>query len=125
MKFLRILLLAAFFTLAAIAADVSGTWEGTFKISMPDGTTNNDGVHLILKQDGTKLTGTGGPSADRQLPISNGSVAGNAVRFEIATPDGGSFRFDVALQNDRLQGDVSRTLNGQSMNAKMDAGRAK
>ena len=121
---MRAILLAVLLTAAAMAADLSGTWDGTFATRLPDGHTANDPVHLVLRQEGARLTGTGGPSADRQMPISNGSVSGSAVHFEIATPDG-TFRFDIRLQNDRLQGDVSRTLNGEPMRARMDAGRSR
>jgi hypothetical protein len=124
MKVLKAVLLALVLALAASAADVSGTWSGTLKITGPDGQTQDDTIHLILKQDGGKLTGTAGPSAGEQLPIEKGAVDGNKVTMEVPIPNG-AFKFDVVLEGDRLKGDVALAAGGQTMKAKMDATRAK
>lgn len=110
--------------LVASAADVTGTWSGTFIITMPDGKTNDDSVHLVLKQSGATITGTAGPSAEQQLPIAKGTITGNRVSLELPIPDG-MFKFDVVLEGEHLKGDVIRTAAGQSMKAKMDATRVK
>jgi hypothetical protein len=109
---------------AASAADVSGTWSGTLKVTGPDGQTQDDTIHLILKQEGGKVTGTAGPSAGEQLPIEKVAVEGNKVTMEVPLPDG-AFRFDVVLEGDRLKGEVTLSAGGQTMKAKMDATRAK
>jgi hypothetical protein len=124
MKVLRAVLLAAVVAFAASAVDVSGTWSGTLKITGPDGQTQDDTIHLILKQDGGKLNGTAGPSAGEQLPIEKGAVEGNRVTMEVPLPQG-AFKFDIALEGDRLKGDVTLAAGGQTMKAKMDATRAK
>ena len=54
MKALRAVLLSAVLTLAASAADISGTWSGSLKVTGPDGQTQDDTVHMILKQEGGK-----------------------------------------------------------------------
>lgn len=56
------------------AASVSGTWTGTVTFKA-DGETHEDPLHAVLKQDGTTLTGSAGPDADRQYRINNGKVA--------------------------------------------------
>ena len=124
MKVLNAILLSAVLALAAGAADVSGTWSGTLKITGPDGQTQDDTIHLILKQDGGKLTGTAGPSAGEQLPIEKGAVEGAKVTMELPVPQG-AFKFDVALDGDHLKGDVTLAAGGQTTKAKMDATRAK
>jgi hypothetical protein len=124
MKALKAVLLSAILALAASAADVSGTWSGTLKITGPDGQTQDDTIHLILKQEDGKLTGTAGPSAGEQLPIEKGAVEGNKVTMEVPVPQG-AFKFDIALDGDHLKGDVTLTGAGQTMKAKMDATRAK
>ena len=63
MKSLKLVLFSIVMALVASAADISGTWSGTLKITGPDGQTQDDTIHMILKQDGNKLTGTAGPSA--------------------------------------------------------------
>ena len=124
MRALKAFLLAAVLALAASAADVSGTWSGTLKIMGPDGQRQDDTIHLILKQDGGKLTGTAGPSAGEQLPIEKGAVDGNNVTMEVPIPNG-AFKFAIVLEGDHLKGDVALTAGGQTMKAKMDATRAK
>jgi len=124
MRILKLALLVVVLALAASAADVSGAWDGTFKITMPDGQTQDDTVHLVLKQDGGSITGTAGPAADQQMPITKGTIAGNKITLEVPVPDG-MFKFDLSLEGDHLKGDVTRSAGGQTMKAKMDATRAK
>src|SRR3954447_1507138 len=106
MKALKAVLLSAVLALAASAADVTGTWSGSLKIMGPDGQNQDDTIHMILKQDGAKLTGTAGPNAAEQLPIDKGVVEGNKVTMELAVPKG-AFKFDVTLDGDHLKGDVT------------------
>jgi len=51
-------------------------------------------------------------------------VDGSRVTMEVPVP-GGAMRFDVALEGDRLTGEVTLTAGGQTMKAKMEAARAK
>ena len=124
MKALAGVLLWMVLGLAASAADVSGTWSGTLKVTGPDGQTQDDTIHLILKQEGGKVTGTAGPSAGEQLPIGKGAVEGNKITIEVPMPNG-VFRFDVGLEGDHLKGEVTMSAGGQTLKAKMDATRAK
>jgi len=124
MKSLKLVLFSIVIALVASAADISGTWSGTLKIAGPDGQTQDDTIHMILKQDGNKLTGTAGPSASEQLPIEKGAVDGAKVTLEVPIPKG-AFKFAVALEGDHLKGDVTMDADGQTMKAKMDATRAK
>ena len=98
--------------LVASASDISGTWSGTLKVARPDGQMQDDTIHLILKQDGGKITGTAGPSAGEQLPIQKGVVDGNRVTMELPVPNG-AFKFAVTLEGDHLTGDVTMSAGGQ------------
>jgi hypothetical protein len=124
MKLMKAVLLAVVLAVAASAADLTGAWSGTFTITMPDGKTSDDTVHLVLKQNGSTITGTAGPNAEQQVPIAKGTITGNKVMLEVPVPDG-MFKFDVALEGEHLKGDVIRTAGGESMKAKMDATRVK
>jgi hypothetical protein len=124
MQIPKAILLAALFALAASAADVTGAWNGTFKVTMPNGQTTNDSVHLVLKQDGTRVTGTAGPNAAQQAPIAKGSIEGNRILLEMPVPEG-TYRFDLSLEGDHLKGDVIKSAGAQSIRVKMDAVRAK
>jgi hypothetical protein len=110
--------------LAASGADVSGTWTGTLKITGPDGQTQDDTIHLVLMQQGGKLTGTAGPNAAEQMAIEKGAVEGNRVTMEVPVPNG-ACRFAIALEGDRLKGDVTVSSGGQTVKATLDAGRVK
>jgi hypothetical protein len=60
------------------AADVTGTWSG-----IP--------FYMILKQDGAKLTGTGGPGKNEPVPVEDGRVDGDRLTFHL-----GSYRLICA-----------------------------
>jgi hypothetical protein len=124
MKVLTGVLLWMVLGLAASAADVSGTWNGTLEIAGPDGQMQDDTIHLILKQEDGKVTGTAGPSVGEQLPIEKGAVEGSKVTMEVAIPNG-AFQFDLVLDGEHLKGEVTVSAGGQTMKAKMDATRAK
>src|SRR3954447_13502919 len=63
-----LVLLASAFILSA--ADVTGTWKGTFT---PDGREAGPAL-VILKQTGDTLAGTAGPDESDRLEIENGKV---------------------------------------------------
>jgi len=66
-------------------------------------------MYLILKQEGNKLSGSGGPTAkDQQLSFDNGTVDGNRATFKI-----GSFQVSVQLSGDELRGEIN---NGSGVN---------
>jgi hypothetical protein len=117
-------MIMAAFALAAVASDVTGTWSGPIQITAPDGRVHDDTIHLILKQDAGKLTGTFGPDADRQLPIEKGAVDGNKVSMQAAMPNG-EVKFELTMEGDHLKGEVTIAAGGQTARAKVDATKAK
>ena len=120
MKTLLCTLFLAAFAVVAQAADVTGKWTGTFTPS--EGNASEGTINL--KQDGDKVTGTGGPNDGEQMPISNGKIEGNTVSFEIAH-DGMTLKMVLTVDGDSLKGDVTATRDGQTMNAKLDLKRVK
>ena len=81
----------AFITAIAIAAmaDLNGKWKASLKD--PDG--NDHPLHLVLKVDGDKLTGTAqadGPALD----IQEGKVSGDDFSFKVTDDDGNSIPID-------------------------------
>jgi uncharacterized protein (TIGR03435 family) len=88
MKTLILTLLAPLLVLGA--TDVSGTWTGTI----------NGPIYLVLKQDGSKLSGTAGPSLKEQaLSFENGKVEADRIVFEI-----GPYAFDLQADGETLKG---------------------
>lgn len=74
---------------AMAAADVSGKWASAT-------------LYLILKQDGSRLTGSAGPSEqDQILTLSSGSVEGDRIAFKM-----GSFQLDLQVDGDGMKGEM-------------------
>ena len=122
MKLLGCSLLMAALAMAAAAADVTGTWSGSLKGAGPDG--QDGGVTLVLKQAGTEITGTAGPTADHQMPIQKGKIEDGKIALEVPVGDG-MFKFDLVVEGEHIKGDVSAAMGDQKMNAKVDLTRAK
>ena len=68
---------------AALAADVSGTWQVTVETSQGSGTPT-----VVLQQQGEKLTGTFNSQLFGECKIT-GSVKGNAIEFGFEGEAGG------------------------------------
>ena len=94
------------------ATQITGTWAGTLAYTH-DNQKHEDHLHIVLKQDGQSLTGTGGPDADRQYKLSKGKVTvakggGTVVTFELNV-DSTLTSFDL-----KLVGGVPATLTGRA-----------
>jgi len=114
--------LAAMLALPVMAAeDLTGTWTGAFNITM-DGQTNPDVVHMVLKQEEAKLTGTAGPSAEEQWPIANGKIDGNKVTFQVLH-DEATVDFTLTLAEGHLKGDATAEGDGMMFYAAVDVQR--
>jgi len=120
MRFLCILMLAA---ASLFASDATGKWTGTVTVA-PPATDGSFPVILILKQDGNKLTGTGGPDAGEQYPLSDGKVENGKITFEV--PAGGAvMKFSLTLDGDEIKGDVTRQSGDEKQTAKLAVKREK
>jgi hypothetical protein len=89
----------------AVAADVSGKWSGTFRAAGAD----HDVPQLfILKQEGSRLTGSGGPDESEQYPIENPRIDDDKVTFEITTGEW-KFSYHLKVWGPHLTGDLELT----------------
>lgn len=86
----------------AIAADLSGKWSGTFRAA---GADHDVPQVFLLKQDGSRLTGSGGPDESEQYPIENPRVDDDAVTFELTTGEW-KFSYHLKMSGPRLTGDL-------------------
>lgn len=120
MKHFILLALAA---ITMMASDATGTWTGTLVISRADGTHDRT-AHLVLKQDGTKLTGTAGPNADEQHAIDKGKVEDGILTFVIAD-DENMMQFTLKQDGDEIKGDLKRERDGATETAKLSVKRVK
>lgn len=81
-------LVVSLFSLAALAADVSGTWTGIFK-------TREGGAFettLTLKADGNNMTGTFQQGSGDEIQIENGKVSDDQVTFTLTRGAGDKVR---------------------------------
>jgi hypothetical protein len=102
------------FTLCAMAADISGTWTGTFKVASGD---RREPQLLILKQNGNNLTGSGGPDTIEQYPIQNGTVDGDVVTFELSS-DSWKFGYHLKRVGQTMSGDLKlKSTKGDTRSA--------
>ncbi|MDQ2775934.1 MAG: hypothetical protein M3Y57_13615 [Acidobacteriota bacterium] len=77
-RLLVLLALLSVSTIAALAADIAGTWKGT--ADGPNGTMERT---FIFKVDGSKLTGETTSSMVGKSEITDGKVDGDDVSFSI------------------------------------------
>src|SRR5579883_1764747 len=105
-------------------ADVTGKWTGTFVMDGAKDGARESAVILNLKQDGSVLSGTAGPTEDQQWPVEKGRVEGDRGHLEVQS-SGPLLKFDLALASDHLKGDAHISANGQELSAKVDAQRAR
>ena len=123
MKRLLVLFAAlAVSALSALAADVAGKWTGAF--TSPDG--NAQTALVVLKQDGSVITGTAGPDESQQWPIKKGKIEGNKVSVEVTSEENGMvYTVELVLEGDHLKGDIIASRGDQIVKAKMDLTRSK
>ncbi len=122
MKRLLLVLLLSALVLAAADANVTGTWTGSAVLVGPDGQSRNSGAVMIFKQDGSTLTGTAGPSEDRQVTIEKGKVEGSKVSFEVSADDA-TFQFVMVLDKDLLKGEATGSQAGVPLKVKIELAR--
>ncbi len=121
----KAILAVVFCNLTLLAADVTGTWSGTVKVKR-DGADQNESAYLILKQEGSTVTGSAGGRADDQRPLENGKIQGDQITFEVPA-DNGTYKVSLKLQEDgeTLTGEVRRERDGNVLIAQVEVKRNK
>jgi hypothetical protein len=108
--------LVVLLAVSAMANDLTGKWSGTFKA---DGADHTVPQLFIFKQEGGRLTGTGGPDAGEQYPIENGRVDDDHVKFELTTGEW-KFAYDLRqTERDILKGNIELKSINNSRTAKV------
>ena len=110
---------------SAQTPNLTGNWNATFTRTAPDGQTQSIPFTFHLTQKGKTLTGTIGPTPERQWKVDKGVVDGTKVTFQVQQPEGQLRTFALTLVKDRLQGDQKVAVGDQSFDVKVDAQRAK
>ncbi|HVW83224.1 MAG TPA: hypothetical protein VHB50_01020 [Bryobacteraceae bacterium] len=117
---MKCILVLALAVTGLFGADATGTWTGTFT---PGGQEPGP-AHLVLKQDGQKLSGTAGPSADKQHEIQNGKAEDGKITFEVAG-ENATMKFELKQDGEEIKGDVTREHDGQVETARLEVTRNK
>jgi hypothetical protein len=112
----KILLALSLGAMSLMAADATGTWVGTLTFLTPGENSAGGPAHLVLKQDGTKLTGTAGPDASEQHAIDEGKAENGRLIFALNSQ---SMKFDLKLEGDEISGEVTGERDGQTRKAKL------
>jgi hypothetical protein len=112
-------------SVVSLLADVSGKWSGSFDVTGPDGETKADTAFLNLKQDGSKISGTAGPSEDHQMNIKTGKIDGDKIALEVELEDGNLLTLDLVLADEHIKGNAKGEMGGEKMTAKLDVTRVK
>jgi hypothetical protein len=94
---------------AAFAADVTGTWQVTLTTTAEDGSTQKDTGIATLKQAGNTITGSLGPDAARQNPITEGTIEGTKVILKWSPRPDRTMTFDLTLAGDKMVGTAERS----------------
>jgi hypothetical protein len=118
-----LLLLTLATALTAMANDATGTWTGDL-VQQRDGEERKSPAHLVLKQEGTQLTGTAGPSPDEQHPILKGKIDGGKLSFEVER-EGGVISFVLTQENDEIKGELTMQREGATRTGKLSLKRQK
>lgn len=125
MKALLSIFLLAVFALTAVAdTDVTGKWSGSFKVTAPNGESKDDTAFLVLKQNGSEITGTVGPTEDQQFPIQKGKIEGDRITIE-ADHEGNPIKLTLMVAADHIKGEATISHEGETANATLDVTRVK
>jgi hypothetical protein len=130
MKRLALLFALTLFVLPALAAeDFTGKWSGQFTGVAPDGNQMTEPILLNLVHKGAELTGTAGPSAERQWKILKGKVDGDKMSFEVQAENdsqtGPYVTITMAYVEGHLKGDFNAQRGTEKLTAKIDVTRVK
>ena len=100
---------------AAVSDVLSGDWVGT--MNGPNGDPVSSPI--VLKQEGTKITGKFARGQDRWLEIEEGKLEGNAFSWTVKRdrPNGEVmvYKMSGTIENGELKGSVKTTVDGQEV----------
>lgn len=111
---------------ALMAADVSGKWTGSVDVDDPaGGSTINTQVRAELRQKADAITGTIGRQEDQEAEsIQNAKLDGKRLTFEVSSAEtNGLVKFVLTLDGDRLDGEMSGSMDGAALTGKVHLSR--
>jgi hypothetical protein len=113
-KALAFAFLAVFTAAAAAQSAADGKWSFTMDSQM-----GQVSGQVELKSDGAKLTGTFVLDGGRTLLITNGTISGNDLAFDLVRdrPSGGTMTYNMTgkVDGDTINGVARADMGGQTM----------
>jgi hypothetical protein len=109
-----------------MAADVSGKWKGSVVVDDPtSGSTIDTQVRADLRQKADAITGAIGRQEDQTgESIRNARLDGQRLTFEVSSTEAnGLLKFTLTLDGDRLDGEMSGTMDGTAISGKVHLAR--
>jgi hypothetical protein len=108
------------------AADISGKWSGTIEIADTGNGPIQTTVRAEFEQKSGAVSGKMGRPGDDESPIRNGKVEGEAVSFEVSSPETTRpVRFTLRLVGDRLEGEMKGEIDEGEIVGKVTLSREK
>src|SRR5215475_2643490 len=107
------LLFAALALSATTDVNVSGKWSGSFNATTPDGGSKESTALLLLKQNGTEITGSVGPDEERRYPIQKGKIEGDKITLEVQE-DNHIVVFELVATDERIKGNAHVSAEGDN-----------
>jgi len=92
----KLILLLAVFSMAAFAADVTGSWKAS--IDTPNGAME---LTYVLKADGTTVTGSV-QSQMGELKIDEGKIDGDKISFSCTIENMGKMTYSGTVKDDEM-----------------------
>lgn len=109
-----------FLTLAALAADLAGTYTGEIVIQSSEGTRESTAM-IVIKEEGGTVRVTAGPDAGEQIEATGVKTDGGKLTFEVKPPSGPSvIRFAVEVRDGRLTGGLTMQRGEETRTARLD-----
>ena len=90
---------------AMLAADVTGTWSGPMAMTKGN-ETREDTAYLVLKQTANEITGTIGPNAENQRPITKGTADGDNLYIEAVIEGENKLVLRLKVEGEKLVGNL-------------------
>ena len=113
-------------TLILTASDISGKWTGTVDVEDPtDGTSISTEVRAEFQQQTDKISGKVGRKEDKEAEsIQNAKLDGKRLSFEVSSTEmSGVFKFALTLDGDRLEGEMTGSMDGNAITGKVHLSR--
>lgn len=110
---------------SALAAEVSGKWNGALEFEDVDGQMQTAPAHAELRQRNTTLGGKVWKDGSQRFEIEEGRVADNEIFFTFKAPEGEEERMTIhsvkltVVSPTQMRGTLEFNAGGQRVSAKL------